>query len=493
MPRKRAFGPLDHVHPMLRDEHVQLVARATINSTVVKGWRANVPYDWVVDVPPGRYRIMAIVNDETRAWAESDPFTVVAGTNKTCVKEPSDASKPASSKAPGQTSGAAAGSGSEEAGTKKSGLSGGAIAGVVIGVLAGLALAILAFICFRKAARDKRRDAGGREPQTPMRNLIGEPTDFRKTKGARASVGHALAAFGIGANRGDGVDRAERGEKALFSAVPRMSMGARRGSDMTTGTDNPFETAPTTPIEEKSPTHTPGSSFGTSIPPASALAAGAATREEGDNYQYPPLSPAGRNDGLEGDPDTFCRSTPTPMRLPPSQVPANLAPSSIGTSPRGGSPAGTGPNTPVTPGFTARASHHSRPSAGSLHEAVGTPAPATTPAILPPSAFSAAPASPGKAVERKTSTRRKPVPRLTDEEVENPTQAQTSNHGHGSSQGHASDSGHEQSTHKLPETKPIGGGPAGDEFGLNAALARIQNSQSFTLMPDPPLQQHDQR
>ncbi|BEI84066.1 hypothetical protein CcaverHIS002_0406700 [Cutaneotrichosporon cavernicola] len=485
-PAKRAFGPLDHVNPMVRDKHVQLVARANINATVVKGWRTNIPYDWVVDVPPGRYRILAIVNDEARTWAESAPFTVIAGTNTTCVKDTPDASNSVSSGAPGKTSGAA-GSGSEEAGSKKSGLSGGAIAGVVIGVLAGVALAILAFICFRKAARDKRRDAGGREPQTPMRNLIGEPTDFRKTKGARASMGHALAAIGIGANRGGGVERAERGEKPLFPAVPRMSMGNRRGSDMTTGTDNPFETAPTTPVEEKTPSHTPGSSFGTSIPPASALAAGAAAREERDNHLCPPRSPPrGVYDGIDDEPDTFRPSTPTPMRLPPSQVPANLAPSSVGTSPPGGSPVGTGPNTPVTPGFAGRASHLSRPSAGSLHDAVDTPTTTTTPSVLPPSAFPATPSSPPRVVERKTSTRRKPVPRLTDEDVESPTQAATS------SQGHTSDSSPERAL-KLPETKPIGGGPAGDEFGLNAALAGIEHSQSFTLMPDPPLQQNDQR
>ncbi|CAK9780961.1 hypothetical protein CC85DRAFT_60943 [Cutaneotrichosporon oleaginosum] len=478
-PAKRdAHGLHAHRNPLLSaDEYVHLVARADINSTIVKGWRAQASYAWTVNVPPGRYRLLAIVSDEARTWAESGPFTVVASSNTTCLQQ--DSSK-TNSAAAGASSGSAAGSG-DNAESKKSGLSGGAIAGVVIGVLAGLALAILAFICFRRAARDKRRDAGGREPQTPMRNLIGAPTDFRKTKGARSSVGHALAAIGIGANRGgDGIERAERGEKPMFAAVPPMNLGTRRGSNMTNETDNPFETAPTTPVEEKTPSHTPGSSFGTSIPPASALAAGAAAQaDSNDPHRYPPRSPPrGAYDGIDDEPDTFRRSTPTPMRLPPSQLPANLVPSSVGTSPAGGTPSGTSPTTPVTPGFAPRATHQSRPSAGSAREAIPT---ATTPSVPPPSAFPVTPTSPGKVVERKSSTRRKPVPRLTDVDVESP------------SQGHSSESSHEATAGgiQLPESKPIGGGPAGDEYGLNAALAGIDRSQTYALVADPPLPQDD--
>jgi hypothetical protein len=331
--KRDGYGPDSHRNPLLPkdNEYVHLVARADINSTVVKGWRTHISFGWTVDVPPGRYRLLAIVNDEARTWAESPDFTVVASTNTTCVKDTSDATKTNSGADAGQTTGnASAGSGSEETDSKKSGLSGGAIAGVVIAVLAGLALAILAFICFRRAARDKRRHAGGREPQTPMRNLIGAPTDFRKTKGARASMGHALAAIGIGANRnGDRMERAERGEKPMFPAVPRMNMASRRGSEMTQETDNPFETAPTTPVEEKSPSHTPGSSFGTSIPPASALAAGAAAARDdsNDSHSYPPRSPPrGVYDGIDDEPDTFRRpSASRPRSSPQTSRPARSA------------------------------------------------------------------------------------------------------------------------------------------------------------------------
>lgn len=492
-------------------EHMHLVARAdNVNSTVVKDWTANVAYSWLVDVPTGRYRFLAVVNDTHGTWSESDPFTVAAGSDTSCVKkDTSDATASASS-----TGGASPGSANETDGateSKKSGIGGGGIAGIVIGVIAALVLAAIAFFCLRKAKREKRRDAGGREPQTPMRNLISEPTDFRKTKSARGSVGHALAAIGLSRNSNSHagsnmarVDRAERGEKPMFPAIPS---GRRRGSNMTTDTnDNPFETAPTTPVEEKPPA-TPGSSFGTSIPPSSALAAG---RDYGDNSTrnshathpssgYPPMSPptdAQRQSAydavaLDDDADGYRRSTPTPMRLPAANLASSTAGGSIGQMTPGANNS-AGPNTPVTPGFAtaSRGSHHSRPSQGSVADPAH--AAATSTPNPPPSAFQtpSMPSSPGSAAprapERKTSMRRKPVPRLGPEEASMTTSQSTQDMA-SLSLGTSSDSGHgPQGPLRLPDAGRVGTGPAGDEYGLNAALAGIDR-QNFTLMADPPL------
>lgn len=456
---------------------IHLESRATYNESVVKGQPAHIAYPWKVNLPQGRYRLFGIVNNPQRSTAFSEPFTVVEGADTSCINAKDISAAPVASDAqPSQTqSGASsAETAGQEAATGKKGISGGGIAGIVIGILAALVLAAIAFICFRRAQRDRpARSSGGSrkaEPKTPLRNLISKP------RGKSMAGGMALASLGRG-----GMTHANDASSAELGEKPYLGGGAFARHSTRDTSDDPFQTAPSTPIEEKMMAGTPSSSFGSTAPMGTprqdnydvpvlpmrnaSLAQRDASFSEmqSPSHSIPLANQQASNLPYERDEvSTYGRkSTPTPVRLPA----APLAPSLPGSQPTTPNTALT--NIPSTPGASGRspASHTSHPSSSSILDSAQSHVP---PSSYPPS--SSTPSSPGRKVERKVSLRRKPVPRLEGE-----TEALSSDNGH--------------------ELRPIkiADGPAGDEFGLNAALAGagLNRNLSFKLMPDPPLEPRD--
>ncbi|OXG35638.1 hypothetical protein C359_05545 [Cryptococcus neoformans Bt120] len=128
-----------------------------INRTIITQL-ANHGYDWEsVALPEGRYYIYGYVDDGYGTSNTSNIFSVIEGSNTSCLAAYESMSKTAT--ATGQASQSATlGAGTSDSGASESssGIGGGAIAGIVIGVLAGLgALAALAFFSLRKHRRDR--------------------------------------------------------------------------------------------------------------------------------------------------------------------------------------------------------------------------------------------------------------------------------------------------------------------------------------------------
>ncbi|KAL1411696.1 hypothetical protein Q8F55_002662 [Vanrija albida] len=477
-------------------------ARADINATVIKGWPANVLRTWKVNVPPGRYRLFAIVNDTWHTNAISpEAFTVLQGTDSSCIQQASQnpidtsAASAASSSGTAKPSGGAAAGANED--TKSKGIGGGAIAGIIIGVLAGLALlGLLLFCCMRRRRNGADRARGGLGDGGPAVNgkQVGQPTAFRHLK-RPSSFGHLGTSLGslTRSNRDQhhnalGSEDLNH-EKGISNLTPLPYRDASHGQNghlappdqqrrasaysTTTSNDNPFETAPSTPIDEKTSFAAP---VGLAAAVAAAGAGGAAARKRHSDQNAPDSltssatpSTGESGAGLVGTPDDPRRfSTPTPGALAP--------PPALGTPTFGTQPA-SGRSTPPSPPLN--------------NTAPGSP--------NPPSSFNspAIQGSPRPAADRKASLRRKPVPRL------GPEDETARSDGHGSGSGHeaaSSEWGHTAAPEigRLPELR-IGGGPAGDEFGLSAALGlggdggsssgHGGDKKTFHLIPDQPLRQ----
>lgn len=477
-----------------------LVGRANVNSSIVSNWQANVRYNWVTNVPAGKYRIYAIVNDTQHTVGSSGVFTVVAGSNTTCLHTTNTTSSSTSSKSAEATSDA------NNTATTKKGLSGGAIAGVVIGVLAGLAiLGAVLFYCMRRRRGDYSSRGGRNEPISAR--LIGAPSRFKR--GSSMGLGTvALSSKDYGEHDTD----PERGEKR--ETPPRNG----RTTAMSTNTD-PFETAPSTPFEERT---NPVDAGGVSLAAAAALAGGA--RRGSDNpprpppHDYPPRPPpphgkpplppshrptsvpltasdrSGTLAPFDGPGDDYRLSTMSgvvnigaddddhleePRRLPP-------APYTPGYTP-GGSPAPQ-PSLPTTPtnpsGMSTQHSadntgHKSaKSSGGESSDSGGAHSGASHLPSHGPSSFANTPRAP----ERKNSLRRKPVPQLVADETSLKTTGQSPKTSPGLQGSSRPMSDREHSSHAAPEQAR----PAGDQFGLSAALTGLGHN-TFQLMPDPPL------
>lgn len=479
--------------------YIHLASRAIYNESVVKDQPANVAYSWMVNVPQGRYRFFAIVNNTEHTTSLSDPFTVVEGQDVSCINaqevvlsstgatgQPS--TSPGAPQSSVQSGASPAGTAQPNAPTtSKKGISGGAIAGIVIGVIAAVILAVIAFICCRRAQRDRHTRAGGRgdEPQTPMRNLIGK-------RGGGPAGGMALASLGRNGKAAHGHDAsaAELGEKP-YQGGEHVTRNVSRGT-----VDDPFQTAPSTPIEEKmQPDATPTSSFGSTAPvasrslaydaPAVLPARGASLANSDSQHLQSPIhsEPLHAEQASElpyerDDVSAYGRkSTPTPVRLPAAPLAPSLPGSQPTTPNTAAFGAGVSSMTPMTTSARSRASHASHPSIGSALDSTQSHGPSAF-QTASASASASTPSSPGNKSERKPSLRRKPVPRLEPREANATPTA-------------ASDNGHARESLQLPPSASIGDGPAGDEYGLNAALANagLDRGLSFKLMPDPPLEE----
>lgn len=173
-----------------------------INKTIVTQL-ANHGYGWEpVALPEGRYYIYGYVDDGYGTSNKSNVFSVVEGSNTSCLAAYESMSKTAT--ATGQASGSAtlgAGTSNSDAAESSSGIGGGAIAGIVVGVVAGLGvLAALAFLCLRKRRRDRkfgnRWDGDDHQMGTTHRRVISRST-------APSDRGHSLySSIGRGNNRG---------------------------------------------------------------------------------------------------------------------------------------------------------------------------------------------------------------------------------------------------------------------------------------------------
>ncbi|WVQ83282.1 hypothetical protein IAT38_005421 [Cryptococcus sp. DSM 104549] len=179
----------------------------SINASIITQY-ANHGYGWdPVLLPAGRYYIWGYVDDGFGTSNRSNVFTVVEGSNTSCLAAFASQSKTASlatgsvagtSKIASASSSAAAGGASSNTGEseKNSGLSGGAIAGVVIGVLAGVAaLAILALVCLRRRRRQRGYSSENPPPMgmTHRRMLSGSTAPSDPGHGTTSSHGTAGA------------------------------------------------------------------------------------------------------------------------------------------------------------------------------------------------------------------------------------------------------------------------------------------------------------
>lgn len=480
--------------------YMNLAARAdNINITVSESHNANVSDTWYANVPQGRYRLMAFANTTKQVSAISDVFSVVTRTNTSCIiKEAVDESKStavsssktssthASSKS--ATSGSASatttagGSGAAAAGVQKksSGISGGAIAGIVIGVLAALALAALLFFCLR---RRKRSAANSGSEGVPPLHLPRQDHE----KDVFAAVGPPPTGPATG-----GYD-AEMAQPVHAPAPTRSG----RQSAMSTESENPFSTAPSTPVEEMQPSaFGTASTVGAGMAGMGAYAAGSHGEPRNDFAPYagpnaghapaphaafaaaPSHAPYGHQDDAYAaasfepaypagtyDDDPVYSNDDYPPSAFGARLPVREAPQAEASL----------PNTPGTSSYSnIGTSHHSQLSSQSALEGMianapvvpttrELPHPISVPAsTTPPSSFSpATPVSPTRPrTDRKGSLRRKPVPHLNAEEEE---AAKQSSSEEGSDQEHSK---------RTPS----------DKFNLNRGL-------SFKLMPDPPMHQ----
>jgi hypothetical protein len=479
---------------------VDLVARADLNVTVIEGWAADqAPMNWIPNLPQGRYRLVAVgANTASGAiYAISDNFTILEGSDKSCIvggavatTKSSTTSAAAISKAPvtspsnsSNSTGTAVGA---DAATKKSGISGGAIAGIVIAILAVVIIAAIIFFIMRR----RKANAAGK---TYNGRAIGAPSHFRKgsnrfSKFALTALGRNKTSPGVGVGSGIAGGTAAFGatthaslpsdgtHSSAFDAekgVPTYPPSSRRMSGVSN--ENPFETAPSTPVDEKFHEPLGGAAF--------AGAGAAALTTPPRNYNNRPLlppthiptsiptTPSERNSdafydtngNLQPERDMHLSVNTTPARLPPHDDP--LTPATMNFSAVHGAAQDfpSPPPVPIGLGHKKQKSTSSTTSASDLpYAAPVPPSPAARP--LPPVSYGS-PGSP-RPVERKGSLRRKPVPKLLDDESSSPRSGGSSDDNHNNSSNNHS-----------------------DHFGLNAALSGLDGG--FQLIPDPPLEQKD--
>ena len=145
-----------------------------VNQTVTSAWPASVGFTWnPVTVPAGRYIVSGLINDAQGTNAKSGTFTVVQGTDTSCLVAFGYASASASmasatsatitsttsttSVTSSKSSAAAStSSGADNTSNTTTGISGGAIAGIIIAVVALAAAGLLAFFLIRRRQRRKR-------------------------------------------------------------------------------------------------------------------------------------------------------------------------------------------------------------------------------------------------------------------------------------------------------------------------------------------------
>lgn len=490
---------------------VERQAGTRISQRIVKDWPANVAYNWVVDVPPGQYKFLAIVDGA--GGDISYPLKIIADANMTCVKDfsnilglgstssavPSSSAAPAasssgtkekqpsasptpsasastSSKAAGAATNAGAQSDSD---SKSSGISGGAIAGIVIGVLAGLALLALLAFCWRKKRRSRNDADYHVDPYSePVREVRGGGGAFAPMASDHDSV-HQTSSFGH-----DG---------AYAGVVP-----------------NPFETEPSTPVENTQTshqTHTPNSSTGN----ASVYTAPMSGMSEESELAYPPpvgLAPVNNRASAQSNTSTF-ESAHTQAHPGSIQTFGHGSHGAMNSFPSNRTlasdashfvPGSDAPPVPV-PSSPTKAAVAAVPSSPRRLP----PAPVATPQRLPPAGPSSpqrlppAPTTPERNIaggapvpsafaattpteptlERKISSRRKPVPRLSEDEEAALGSSPPKGSPTGSAEGNAS-------VLRLPKAVSSDGH---DDWGSGLEAALNSTRKEYTLTADPPLRQ----
>lgn len=263
---------------------------------------------------------------------------------------------------------------------------------------------------------------------------------------------------------------------------------------MSRESENPFETAPSTPIDEKTPEGLDAAALTAATAAAARTITPPGRAATGANPRFPPPHHPGSlpqsaaatdrdSSSLHADSDLAYRQGPDVGPRPQASIP--------------GTPATPGPmyqaDTPTHLMAAYAPGHKSERSTSSALDGMLVDAPAVPNATpqrlppvssleqnssnLPPSSFNAVPttATPSspKGPERKTSLRRKPVPKLLDGEdaaaAKDPSPSHSSHGSLSSSNNHA----------------------RGDQFGLALDTADFNRGLNFQLIPDPPLPQND--
>lgn len=218
-----------------------------INRTIITQL-ANHGYEWEpVALPEGRYYIYGYVDDGYGTSNKSNIFSVIEGSNTSCLAAYESMSKTAT--ATGQASQSAtlgAGTSDSDTSESSSGIGGGAIAGIVVGVLAGLgALAALAFFCLRKRRRDRkfgnRWDGDGHQMGMTHHRVISGST-------APSDPGHSPGYNSIGMGN-KGMDKGEtEGNTVVVGALRKDgSYKSSRTQASAEGIGRTVEGLPVTP------------------------------------------------------------------------------------------------------------------------------------------------------------------------------------------------------------------------------------------------------
>ncbi|ORX33942.1 hypothetical protein BD324DRAFT_653640 [Kockovaella imperatae] len=190
-------------------ERAVLEPRVQINDTITTQ-TAAVGYSWIVDVPQGRYYFLGLIGDSFGTHATSNIFSVIEGSNTSCLATfPSESSSTSSASSATSTSATSArtsssssstsivptssttagiaGANASDSGNSGGGISGGAIAGIVVGAI--LILLLVGGCLFWRRRRNARRNdpfGGGEKTDTGNERGRGDPVgayQLRSTDG----------------------------------------------------------------------------------------------------------------------------------------------------------------------------------------------------------------------------------------------------------------------------------------------------------------------
>ncbi|KAK4687785.1 hypothetical protein P7C73_g2328, partial [Tremellales sp. Uapishka_1] len=263
-----------------------------INKTLVVQ-PANQTFLWTpISLPQGRYKMIGYLSDAKRSMSISSVFSVVQGTDVSCLSAYGIVANTSSSASNTATSHPAASASTQS--TAKHGLSTGAIVGIVVGVVGGLVLLLLAVLYLRRRKSHKARIPIG-APEMGERGGGGgnrHRTQFSET--SHEGSGEGLVDPGAGGGRIH--------EAPIIPVRMPLNMNA-----------NPFAT----------PNHTPRTEY-------YAMAAREEPRVEDPDPPSPPNGARGRTDsesaptssshGLSRGPSS--RRKPVPVLGPEISAPA---------------------------------------------------------------------------------------------------------------------------------------------------------------------------